>query len=177
MIPLSDTILYAESECRPPILTKAIDANRDLKWSLQLLPSLPVTQVTLRDVLEALPDEHPAWWSRERVDHLLSQITGGGPARGVLSSTLVILDRLSRDFDLNLDAHLTPNKGQIKGASGKASSKILARFGESRPFPVEGGRTNRGNIKTAESLLSPLAESGIGRLSKEERNLRPDQNH
>ena len=130
-----------------------------------------------RDVLEALPDEHPAWWSRERVDHLLSQITGGGPARGVLSSTLVILDRLSRDFDLNLDAHLTPNKGQIKGASGKASSKILARFGESRPFPVEGGRTNRGNIKTAESLLSPLAESGIGRLSKEERNLRPDQNH
>ena len=86
-------------------------------------------------------------------------------------------EHLMRDFDLNLDAHLTPNKGQIKGASGKASSKILARFGESRPFPVEGGRTNRGNIKTAESLLSPLAESGIGRLSKEERNLRPDQNH
>ena len=82
----------------------------------------------------------------------------------------MILDRLSRDFDLNPQAHKTPSQGQIKGASGKAASKILARFGEHRPFPNEGGRTNRGNIKAAERLLSALAESGIGRLSKVERN-------
>ena len=81
MIPLSETILYAESECRPPILTRTIDANRDLKWSLQPLPSLPVNRVTLRDVVETLPEEHPAWWSRERVDHLLTQMNPNHRAR------------------------------------------------------------------------------------------------
>lgn len=93
-----------------------------------------------------------------------------GPAKGTIAASLVVLDRLKADFDLNLRAHLAPRGTQIKGASGKAIKKILQALGETRPYAKEGGRTNRGGLSEIEQLLSALNEMQIQRLEEAERN-------
>ena len=76
----------------------------------------------------------------------------GGPARGTISAALVVLDRLMNDYDLHLSSHRAGGQSQIRGASKSAAARILAGFGESRPFLKEGGRTNRGGPVDIEKM-------------------------
>ncbi len=76
--------------------------------------------------------------------HLPIHRPSGGPARGTIAAALVVLDRIKQDCKLDLDSHRASGKSQIKGVSGTAVARILATFGETRPFLSEGGRTNRG---------------------------------
>ena len=82
--------------------------------------------------------------------------SSGGPAKGTIAAGLVVLDRLKSDFVLDLEAHRAPGGSQIRGASGQAVKKILASFGETRPFAKEGGRTNRGGRVTSEKCSKQL---------------------
>ncbi|MCB9276283.1 MAG: DUF4928 family protein [Lewinellaceae bacterium] len=93
-----------------------------------------------------------------------------GPAMGTIAASLVVLDRLKKNYDLNLESHLAPKGTQIKGASGRAVSKILAEFGETRPFAKEGGRTNRGLLSEIQKLLEALKELNLGPIEKEKRD-------
>lgn len=81
---------------------------------------------------------------------------GGLPAKGTLAGALVVLDRLKTDFQLDIEAHTASGGSQIKGASGEAIRRLLADFGEDRPFVSEGGRTNRGLRGDIKSLLEAL---------------------
>jgi hypothetical protein len=69
---------------------------------------------------------------------------------------LVVLDRLKTDFNLDIEEHTATGGSQIKGASGEAIKRLLADFGETRPFVAEGGRTNRGLRGDIKSLLDAL---------------------
>lgn len=91
------------------------------------------------------------------------------PAKGSIAVALVLLERLQTTFDLRLDAHLASGGAQIQGASGAAVRKILARFGETRPFVSEGGRTNRGSPTIAAELLSAIDRSKMGKLTANQR--------
>ena len=82
--------------------------------------------------------------------------TGGLPARGSIGAALVVLERLKDKYILDLDAHRAPGKGQIRGLTPSAVKRILAKFGETRPFLVEGGRTNRGGPAAVEALFAVL---------------------
>ena len=99
----------------------------------------------------------------------------GGPAKGTIAATLVVLERLKMDCDLSLEAHRAPGGSQIKGASGQAVKKILYRFGEMRPFAKEGGRTNRGGPGDIKPLLDSLKKQGFDRCASEERNIILDE--
>ena len=94
----------------------------------------------------------------------------GGPARGTIAAALVVLDRLKGDCDLSLDSHRAAGKSQIKGASGRAVARILAEFGESRPFLKEGGRTNRGAPRDIAAMLDALRATRIVAITGPERN-------
>ena len=95
----------------------------------------------------------------------------GSPARGTIGAALVVLDRLKSNYDLKLDSHRSKRgKSQIVGASGSAVTRILARFGEIRPFLVEGGRTNRGGPGAIDAMLKALDAAHLTRLSAKERN-------
>jgi hypothetical protein len=83
---------------------------------------------------------------------------------------LVLLERLKTNFDLELKSHLAPGGAQIQGASGAAVRKILQRFGESRRFVGEGGRTNRGIPTIAAGLLDALKSCGLAHLDEPRRN-------
>src|SRR5581483_2074803 len=67
------------------------------------------------------------------------------PVKGLIAVGLVILDRLRKNFDLNLHSHLAKGLAQIRGVSASALRRIMAEFGETRPFVKEAGRTNRGS--------------------------------
>lgn len=67
---------FFESEIRPRALADFILANPDIRWSVRSLPSLPDSNgMCLEMILEDLPDAAPEWWSAERVDYLLNQMS------------------------------------------------------------------------------------------------------
>lgn len=120
------------------------------------------SQKTRKKVVAAFYD----WY-----DHLPSYKASGGPAKGTICAALVVLERLKKDFNLNLEAHRAAGGAQIKGASGAAAQKILARFGETRPFAKEGGRTNRGLPGDIQRMLTALSIEGFERLAPEQRSV------
>jgi hypothetical protein len=101
----------------------------------------------------------------------LPLIHGGRiPAKGTIAGALVVLDRLQEDFDLSIEAHTAKGGSQISGAGRAAVTSILERFGETRPFLQEGGRTNRGLRGEIKRLLDAVAGAGLDRLSETSRN-------
>lgn len=94
----------------------------------------------------------------------------GRPAKGIVAAALVVLERLRTTIGMQLADHLAEGGAQIAGLNLVALRKILLRFGESRPFPSEGGRTNRGNNRPIENLLLVLKLAGFETLNENERN-------
>jgi len=128
-----------------------------------LSPTLSIL-VTQSERREAAMKEIEVWYAN------LRRYSGGFPARGSISGALVVLERLKRDFDLSIDAHTAAGGSQIRGASGEAVRSILVRFGESRRFVSEGGRTNRGLRGDVANMLGSLTSAGLDELTASERN-------
>lgn len=106
------------------------------------------------------------WW-----DSLTPyKMNNGLPAKGTLTGGLVVLERLQSKYVLDLDQHRTKGKSQIKGAGRTQTRKILARFGETRPFSEESGRTNRGLAGEIATLLDALRVADLDGLSVGDRN-------
>jgi DNA (cytosine-5)-methyltransferase 1 len=64
-----------ESEVRPAALADFILWHPDVAWSLRALPPLPHRTTTLEDIIEDLSPNSTAWWSRERCEYLLNQMS------------------------------------------------------------------------------------------------------
>lgn len=92
------------------------------------------------------------------------------PAKGSIGGVLVVLERLQKNYDLSIDSHTAEGGSQIAGASGAAVRSILRRFGETRPFLEEGGRTNRGLRGDVNRLFTALGSGELEKLSKAKRN-------
>jgi hypothetical protein len=93
------------------------------------------------------------------------------PAKGTISGALVVLERLKEDFNLDIDAHTAKGGSQVSGASGESVKRLLARFGEQRPFVSEGGRTNRGLRGDIKGMLQAIDASGLAGASAGKRAL------
>jgi DNA (cytosine-5)-methyltransferase 1 len=72
---ISETPGFYESDCRPAALGDFILWNPDINWRIRKLPSLPSRQSKLQDILEDLSPNSQMWWSRERADYLLNQMS------------------------------------------------------------------------------------------------------
>jgi hypothetical protein len=105
-----------------------------------------------------------AWYDQ------LKLYTGHFPAKGTISGALVVLERLKEAPTFDIDAYTAKGGSQISGASGDAARRILATFGEHRPFVSEGGRTNRGLRGDIKAMLDALEESGLADVSYEKRS-------
>lgn len=97
------------------------------------------------------------------------KLYSGFPAKGTISGALVVLERLKSEFTLDIDAHTAKGGSQVSGASGDAVKRILAEFGETRPFVSEGGRTNRGLRGDIKSMLQALDTADLESLTSEQR--------
>lgn len=106
-----------------------------------------------------------AWY-----DSLPLRYGGKVPAKGTIGGALVVLDRLQESFDLSIDSHTAKGGSQISGASGAAVTAILERFGETRPFLQEGGRTNRGLRGDIKRMLDAIGAASLKELPIARRN-------
>lgn len=72
-----DSLKVVESRLRPRALVEAIEATRDeVRWVLADLPEPPAAAArSLADIVEPLPHDDTAWWSRERVEYLFNQMS------------------------------------------------------------------------------------------------------
>jgi hypothetical protein len=91
------------------------------------------------------------------------------PARGSVAGSLVVLEGLKENYVLELDQFRTSGKSQIRGVSGSAVQQITERYGETRSFLSEGGRTNRGLAAAISALLDTLRPLGLEGLSSAQR--------
>ena len=66
---------FSQCEVRPPALADFIMMHPDIGWSLRRLPELPTNRTRLKDVIEEVPLNSSLWWSRERCDYLLNQMS------------------------------------------------------------------------------------------------------
>jgi DNA (cytosine-5)-methyltransferase 1 len=72
---LNDTPGFYESEVRPPALASFILMHPDITWRIRDLPPLPKCHKRLADILEDLSPNHQMWWSRQRCDYMLNQMS------------------------------------------------------------------------------------------------------
>lgn len=66
---------FYESDTRPKPLADFIFHHPEIAWEIRQLPSLPKRSSCLREVIENLPEESPFWWSKERCDYLMNQMS------------------------------------------------------------------------------------------------------
>jgi len=64
-----------ESDVRPKGLCQFIYSHSNIRWDIRALPRLPRPRRHLTDILEDLPDDDPHWWSKERADYFMNQMS------------------------------------------------------------------------------------------------------
>jgi DNA (cytosine-5)-methyltransferase 1 len=69
------SVTLLQSDVRPPALADFIFMNPDIGWSLRHLPPLPPSSLTLADIVEDVPLNSEVWWSAERGEYLLNQMS------------------------------------------------------------------------------------------------------
>ena len=67
-------MLY-QCDTRPPALADFVLMNPEIGWSLRSLPSLPPATMHLSDIVEDVPLNSSIWWSRDRCEYLLNQMS------------------------------------------------------------------------------------------------------
>lgn len=99
-----------------------------------------------------------------------NQKRGKAPVpKGTIAGAMIVLQRLKSSYTLDLETHLTNGGAQVKNASGNNIKRLLAEFGETRPFVVEGGRTNRGLRSAVDTMLVTLAGMHLEQIPEVER--------
>ncbi len=63
------------SALRPSALAEFIAGHPEIRWDLRPLPAPPTRSARLEAILEDLPEDHPAWWSKTRADYFVSQFS------------------------------------------------------------------------------------------------------
>jgi DNA (cytosine-5)-methyltransferase 1 len=64
-----------ESPLRPDALRAFIVEHPEIRWNLSILPAPKRKHPKLTDILENLPDNAPEWWSKDRADYFLNQMS------------------------------------------------------------------------------------------------------
>jgi DNA (cytosine-5)-methyltransferase 1 len=72
---LNETAKFYQSDSRPPALADFILWHPEVNWRIKQLPVLPASKLKLQDILQDLSPNSKMWWSRERADYLLKQMS------------------------------------------------------------------------------------------------------
>src|SRR5262249_40872115 len=67
--------LAIDGDSRPSPLTEFIFANQHISWDIQSLPPLPKATSRLGEIVEDLPDQDAHWWSAERTEYFMNQLS------------------------------------------------------------------------------------------------------
>lgn len=67
--------IFFQGDARPAALADFIFFHPEIRWNLRALPALPRSSVRLPKILEDVPLNSEIWWSRERCQYLLDQMS------------------------------------------------------------------------------------------------------
>ncbi|MBI5664523.1 MAG: DNA mismatch endonuclease Vsr [Nitrospirae bacterium] len=70
-----EQLSFYESPVRPPALADFIFQNIGINWNIRTLPLPPTRKLSLADILDDLDERSPEWWSIERAEYLLNQMS------------------------------------------------------------------------------------------------------
>lgn len=143
----SETVNENQSvyECpvRPAALIKFITSHPQINWLIRPLPNIRKRSLALESILEDVSPDSDAWWSKERVDYLLDQMSpkhramAGEMMAGHRYSYGTVFRRVRNNrsmAELRADGVAgclrTPRGGSgrqilFKGGRGKASARLL----------------------------------------------------
>ena len=128
---------FYESEIRPRALASFILMHPDIDWQVRELPSLPNRSKNLEDLLEDLPLNHQMWWSRQRCDYILGQMSSKHTAQanemirgnGVRYGTIF---RRVRDGKSMAELRVDGIAGCLRTPRGGSGRQILFVAGKGR---------------------------------------------
>ena len=69
------TVIFSENVLRPRALSNFIVGHSDIRWHIKNLPTPITVRKHLTSILERLPPYAPEWWSQERTQYLLNQMS------------------------------------------------------------------------------------------------------
>lgn len=100
--------------------------------------------------------------------------SSGSLNTNVMTVGMTVSKRLGEAFPIE-DSAIKTARSQVKGLSGGSVSRTLRKFGETRPFTSEGGRTSRGSMDLALELAfllnshvpDSLSDTGRVRLAED----------
>ncbi len=72
---LRETPGFYESEVRPPALASFILMHPDIAWRVRDIPPPPKCAKRIDEIIEDLPINHQMWWSRQRCEYMLNQMS------------------------------------------------------------------------------------------------------
>jgi DNA (cytosine-5)-methyltransferase 1 len=65
----------AVTKMRPRALVDFIKSHPELLWDIRTLPEIQTRRMALENVLEELPENDERWWSSERAEYFLNQLS------------------------------------------------------------------------------------------------------
>jgi len=89
---LRDAPSLGESELRPAALASFILLHPDIAWRVRELPSPPPRSKRIDGIIEDLPLNHHMWWSPQRCDYMLSQMS---PKHRAQADAMISGDRVT----------------------------------------------------------------------------------
>jgi DNA (cytosine-5)-methyltransferase 1 len=75
VVRVTETPTFYESQCRPLALAEFILLHPEIWWSLGNLPTIADTKRGIVEILEDLPENSACWWSKQRAEYLLNQMS------------------------------------------------------------------------------------------------------
>lgn len=82
----SNAPICPESQCRPRVLADFITRNSQIRWSLRDLPKIIPSKKKLAGIIERLPADSTYWWSKQRSEYLLNQMS---PKHRLIAETMI----------------------------------------------------------------------------------------
>jgi DNA (cytosine-5)-methyltransferase 1 len=64
-----------ETDVRPEALFEYINTHQNIRWDIRELPRLRRSRRLLPEIIENLPDDDPHWWSSDRVEYFMRQLS------------------------------------------------------------------------------------------------------
>ncbi len=128
---------FFQSDARPRALAEFILSHENIRWNIRALPSQPRRADSLSSILEDLPEVSSYWWSKERAQYLLDQMS---PRHRAIADKMICDRQLAygtifrrvRNGKTMAELRTDGVAGCLRTPRGGSGRQILFKAGEGR---------------------------------------------
>ena len=128
-----------QSHIRPKALASFILRHPQIQWNIRQVPHLSDREHSLVDIIEEIPENAPLWWSAERAEYLLNQMS---PRHRVIANEMIVgncwrygtVFRRMRNNQSTAELRTDGIAGCLRTPSGGSAKQILFKAGFGQYF-------------------------------------------